>query len=303
MDVIDFHCDTLTEIEKRGRGAHDPTLHITPEKAAAFDRYIQVGAVWTDSKLTDEAAWERFSRVVDMYGSLDGAFPIMTPPDALGAKRAVILAVEGARLLAGRIERLGELYERGVRILTLGWAGSDCVCGSWDTTDGLTAFGREVVAGCFELGIVPDVSHASRKTTAEVIALAKDAKKSIIASHSDSYAICPHGRNLTDAEFREIVSLGGIVGVSLYPPHLAGETATVGDVVRHFEHYISLGGERSVVLGCDFDGIEATPEGLGDVSSLPRLYDALAEALGEDRAKRVFFDNARDFIVSNFISQ
>ena len=91
MDVFDFHCDTLTEIEKRGCGVNDPSLQITPEKASGFDRYVQVGAVWTDRKLSDEAAWERFSRVVDLYGSLEGAFPIMTPPDALGAKRAVIV--------------------------------------------------------------------------------------------------------------------------------------------------------------------------------------------------------------------
>ena len=301
MDVFDFHCDTLTEIEKRGCGVADTTLHITPEKAAAFDRYIQIGAVWTDRKLSDEAAWERFGRVVDLYGSADSAFPIMTPPDALGAKRAVILAVEGARLLAGKISRLDELYCRGVRILTLGWAGSDCVCGSWDAEDGLTDFGREVVRRCFELGIVPDVSHASRKTTAEVIALAKDAGKAVIASHSNAYSVCTHGRNLTDAEFRDIVALGGIVGVSLYPPHLCGETATVGDVVRHYEHYISLGGENAVVLGCDFDGIGKTPEGLGDISALPRLYEALAECFGERQAKRVFFENARDFTGRNIL--
>lgn len=300
MDVIDFHCDTLTEIELRGGGANDPTLHITPEKAAAFDRYVQVGAVWTDIKLTDEAAWERFFRVVDLYGSLGGAFPIMTPQDALGAKRAVILAVEGARILAGDISRFDELFRRGVRVLTLGWAGSDCVCGSWDTANGLTAFGREVVSRCFELGIVPDVSHASRKTTAEVIALAKGAKKPVIASHSDSYAVCPHGRNLTDDEFCEIVSLGGIVGVSLCPQHLAPERATLADVVRHFEHYICLGGEKAVVLGCDFDGIEYTPEGLEDISALPRLYDALSEKFGEAQAKRVFSENARDFMERNF---
>ena len=299
MDVIDFHCDTLTEIELRGRTAHDPSLHITPEKAASFGRYLQIGAVWTDDKLTDEEAWERFRRVVDLYGSTDGAFPIMTPPEALGAKRAVILAVEGARLLAGKLERLDELYARGVRVLTLGWRGSDCICGSWDTSDGLTDFGKAVVRRCFELGIVPDVSHASRETTAEAIALARDAGKPLIASHSNSYSICPHGRNLTDEEFREIVRLSGIVGVSLHPPHLAGETATIGDVVRHYEHYISLGGENAVVLGCDFDGITATPEGLGDISALPRLYEALAERLGENTAKRVFSLNALDFIKRN----
>lgn len=299
MDVIDFHCDTLTEIEKRGGGVNDPTLHITPQKAEAFDRYVQIGAVWTDVALTDDEAWERFFRVVDLYGSLDGAFPITTPSEATDRKRAVILAVEGARLLSCDISRLDALYRRGVRILTLGWAGSDCVCGSWDTDDGLTPFGKEVVERCFELGIAPDLSHASRKTSAQTIALAKAAKKPVIASHSCSYSVCPHGRNLTDAEFCEIVSLGGIVGVSLYPPHVAGDRATLGDVVRHFAHYISLGGENALVLGCDFDGIETTPEGLCDVGDLPRLYDTLAECFGEATAKRIFFENANRFISKN----
>ena len=92
---------------------------------------------------------------------------------------------------------------------------------------------------------------------------------------------------------------GGIVGVSLYPPHVAGDRATLGDVVRHFAHYISLGGENALVLGCDFDGIETTPEGLSDVGDLPRLYDALAECFGEATAKRIFFENANRFISKN----
>ena len=301
IKVIDLHCDTLTELEKRRCPPNDPSLHITPEKSRSFDKYIQIGAVWTDFDLSDEEAWVRFDRVVDHYNSLEGVPPILDVAEALDHDRAVILAVEGARLLAGDIGRLGHLYERGVRILTLGWRGEDCIGGSHDTDAGLTDFGRSVVRRCFELGIVPDVSHASRKMTAEVIALAKESGKAAIASHSDSYSICPHSRNLTDDEFRSIVSVGGIVGISLYPHHLAGETAGVDDVVRHFEHYVSLGGERNVVLGCDFDGIGYAPEGLSDIASLPVLYEALCDRFGEAQANRVFYENAYDFLKTNFI--
>ena len=301
-DVIDLHCDTLTELESRRCGASDSSLHITPEKAAAFGRYIQVGAVWTDCRLTDEQAWERFDRVVDHYVSLYGVPQVMDVPEALGSDRAVILAVEGARLLAGDISRLDHLYERGVRILTLEWAGEDCIGGAWDTEAGLTAFGFEVVSRCFELGIVPDVSHASRKVTANVLTLARERGKAVIASHSDSYSVCPHERNLTDDEFREIASLGGVVGISMCPQHLAGDTAALGDVIAHVRHYLKLGGEQTVVLGCDFDGIETTPEGIADISALPRLYDALTGEFGEAQAKRVFFDNAYDFLKNNFNS-
>ena len=300
MDIIDLHCDTLTEIEKRGCGVGDPALMITPEKAAPFDRYVQVGAIWSHYSLSDEQAWERFDRVVDLYKSLDGAFPVCLPPEALQKKRAVILAVEGARLLAGDISRLDHLYERGVRIMTLCWKGTDCIGGSWDTDEGLTAFGREVVERCFELGIVPDVSHASRKVTAEVIAAARERGKTAIASHSNSYALCAHGRNITDGEFRDIAALGGVVGISMFPPHLAGDRADIGDVLRHIEHYFSLGGEKVVVLGCDLDGIGPNPDDIADISDLPKLYDAIAGRFGEDAAKRVFSENAREFLVRIF---
>lgn len=55
-----------------------------------------------------------------------------------------------------------------------------------------------------------------------------------------------------------------------------------------------------VVLGCDFDGIEQPPEGIADISDLPRLYEAICRELGESTAKHVFFENAYEFLKNNF---
>lgn len=300
MDIIDLHCDTLTKLEKYSYELNDRRLHVTPHKSAAFGRYIQVGAIWSDSSLSDGEAWERFDRVVDLYESLEGAPPILEPRTALGCDRAMILSVEGARMLCGDLTQLEHLYRRGVRILTLNWGGCDCVGGAWDTDEGLTDFGKALVGRCFELGIVPDVSHSSGKAICEVAALSEKHSKPFIASHSNSYTVCPHRRNLTDSQFRSIVSSGGIVGISLCPPHLSSGSAGIGDVIRHICHYIESGGERSVVLGCDFDGIDKTPEGIEDISSLPLLCTALCREVGESTAKRVFFENAYDFLKNNF---
>lgn len=301
MEIIDLHCDTLTRIEKYGYTLNDSRLHITPEKVASFGRYIQIGAVWSDCALSDSEAWERFKRVVDHYNSFEEAPPILDPVEALRAKRAVILAVEGARILCGELARLDYLYSRGVRILTLNWSGLDCIGGAWDTGEGLSPFGKDVVERCFKLGIVPDVSHSSRAGISQALALAKKHSRPVIASHSNSYAVCPHDRNLTDDEFREIVSLGGVVGISLCPYHLCDEGAAgTGDVIRHISRYIELGGERAVSLGCDFDGIDTPPDGIADVSDMPRLYDAICRELDESTAKRVFFENAYEFLKTNF---
>ncbi len=215
---------------------------------------------------------------------------------AEGGDSGLILAVEGARLLCGDIGNLDYLYSCGVRFLTLTWAHTDIIGGAHGTDTPLTPFGREVVEKCFDLGIVPDVSHASRKVCAEVTDMARHAGKRITATHSNSFSVHNHERNLTDREFSDIISLGGIVGISLAPEHLGCGPVGIGDAVRHILHYISVGGISSVALGCDFDGIDSPPEGLGDISHLPRLYDALAHAgLSEDDADRVFWKNAFDF--------
>lgn len=300
MEIIDFHCDTLTRIEKYGYTLNDPRLHVTPQKAASFGRYVQVGAVWSDRALSDSAAWERFRHVVDYYASLDGALTILVPGEAIRAKRAIILAVEGARLLCGELSRLELLYRRGMRILTLNWSGRDCIGGAWDTDEGLSPFGEAVIKRCFELGIVPDVSHSSRSGISGAVELAKKHSKCVIASHSNSYAVCAHPRNLTDSEFCEIVSLGGVVGISMCPYHLCAENACIDDVLRHIYHYMEIGGERAVVLGCDFDGIDTPPDGISDISAMPRLYDAICRELDENTAKRIFFENAYEFLQTNF---
>ena len=296
MRLFDLHCDTLTEMRNRGCGIAANDLHISYEKSAAFSPYVQVAAVWSDSSLSDEDCLQRFPQVLSHYGGDFITDRASLEAVAEDGGRGLILAVEGARLLCGDIGNLDYLYSCGVRFLTLTWAHTDIIGGAHGTDTPLTPFGREVVEKCFDLGIVPDVSHASRKVCAEVTDMARHAGKRITATHSNSFSVHNHERNLTDREFSDIISLGGIAGISLAPEHLGCGPVGIGDTVRHILHYISVGGISSVALGCDFDGIGSTPEGLGDISRLPRLYDALVHAgLSEDDADRVFWKNAFDF--------
>ena len=130
--------------------------------------------------------------------------------------------------------------------------------------------------------------------------LAKEYKKPIIASHSDSYSVCKHSRNLTDEDFKDIVSLGGIVGISLCPPHLASDgKANLSDIIKHIEHYLSLGGENAVCMGCDLDGTDL-PHGINDISDLCKI-EAELKRLGypDDIIEKIFYKNAFEFIKKN----
>lgn len=298
--LFDLHCDMPTEAYGRDLPITDPSLMASAAKANGFEQYVQVAAIWSDCRLDNEAAYRRYLDVRDDFRQKTAAcgYSLAARAEELSDRGvSYMLAVEDARILNGDLSRLEGLYRDGVRFLTLTWAGESVIGGAFDTAAPLTAFGRQVVTECFRLGIIPDLSHASDAVIEEVLEMAEAQARPVVATHSNSRSVHPHERNLTDDQFRRITALGGIVGISLCPPHLCEGDCTAEHVLAHVRHYLSLGGEHSLCLGCDFDGIESTPKGLEDLSCLPDFYNALTglDPDGET-ANRLFYQNARDFL-------
>ncbi len=285
MKLFDLHCDTLYEMYKRDCRFDTNTLNISLDKAACFESYAQVLAVWSENTLSEEECFEQFLRVYDIYKE-------RIPKDFRH-----ILAVEGGKALGGRIDNLKLMYDMGVRFLTLVWAGECSLGGAHDTDVGLTDFGYEVLDTCFELGIIPDVSHASDKMFWQVYEEAKKRGKPFVATHSNSRTVHNHRRNLTDEMFCAIKEAQGVVGISLEPTHTCDGEPTVKDRVKHILHYISLGGKDTVCLGCDLDGVTRNTADIPDISYLPKLYEAL-KAEGVD-ADKIFYNNANNFLIRN----
>ena len=309
MKLFDLHCDTSIRLLERRQSLYENNCHISLKKAEYLENYAQVMAIFSQKHLSDAEAYARFFEVVENLKKEveenKDSVKIIEKSEELAPlwqqnKIPFILAVEDARLLEGDLSRLDALYENGVKILTLNWLGETCIGGAHDTHSPLTDFGREVVKKCFSLGIIPDVSHASFEGTKECIALAKEYKKPIIASHSDSYSVCKHSRNLTDEDFKDIVSLGGIVGISLCTVHLVNDSkANISDIIKHIEHYLSLGGENAVCMGCDLDGTDL-PIGINDISDLCKI-EAELKRLGYpyDTIEKILYKNAFEFIKKN----
>ena len=103
-------------------------------------------------------------------------------------------------------------------------------------------------------------------------------------------SVCNVTRNLTDAQFTALVKQGGGAGINLYPEFL-GLGCDIDAVFAHIEHFISLGGEKSVFLGCDLDGIEQMPKGISGVQDLGRIYEALLRHNYPERLARDIFRN------------
>ena len=311
LDYIDLHCDTAYELYHLVERLESNTCAVSLDTAAAYPHYAHFFAVWCNKRLDNEAAWRDFLAISDRFAAAlaasDRATSVRTHEGLRSAwqsgRCAAFLAVEDARLLNGQLDRLDTLAERGVVCLTLGWSGKSCICASHDVPEnedtGLTDFGRQVVLGCFERGIIPDISHASEQATDEVLSLAESVGKPVIATHSNSYTVYPHTRNLRDEHARRLFALGGLVGLNLCKHHLcdcADGHATVDDALRHIDHWLSLGGEHHIAIGGDLDGAPL-PEGIGGVGDVSRIADAMARhGISDAVIRRIFSQNALHLI-------
>lgn len=135
--------------------------------------------------------------------------------------------------------------------------------------------------------MLPDVSHLSEAAAWDVVRLGLGP---VIASHANSRAVCAHTRNVSDDLFRAIRDSGGVVGLNLYTDFLGG--GGMDAVVRHVEHLLDLGGDRTLALGGDLDGCDTLGGGITGVQDYPKLYAAI-KARGYDAAllQDLFADN------------
>lgn len=194
-------------------------------------------------------------------------------------KIAAVIGVEGGHHIENSLNKLYQLYDAGMRYLTITWNNST----SWAISakdnrtliQGLSIFGREVIHKLDSLGVIIDVSHTGIRTIQDILSIATNP---IIASHSGARSIHDHYRNLYDWQIQDIANSGGVIGVVFYPYFLNGSSnASIADVIAHVDHIVNLVGTDYVAIGSDFDGIEVTPIGLEDVSKFPDLTLALLE--------------------------
>ncbi|MCX7612053.1 MAG: membrane dipeptidase [Ignavibacterium sp.] len=211
-------------------------------------------------------------------------------------KIAAVIGVEGGHHIEDSIEKLVNLYNAGMRYLTITWNNSTSwavsAADSRSTTVGLSDFGRQVIRKLDSLGVIIDVSHTGIKTIQDILQVTT---KPIIASHSGARALRNNTRNLYDWQIQDIANTGGVIGVVFYPPFLNGtNNATIQDVVNHIDYIKNLVGIDHVAIGSDFDGIGVTPLGLEDVSKFPALTEALFNrGYSREDVEKILYKNFR----------
>lgn len=283
-----LHADTPLKTTLSDLPLDDPALSLRLPSLPWRDGFRVLSAIWSRTGRSDAECRDDLFRIAASF---------RTKCDLAGIPRdRVPLSVEDLRLIGEGLSLLDAFAQAGVISVAPFWRGENALGGAWDTDVGLTDFGRRAIERCFDIGLIPDVSHASRKATDEMISLGEQRNRPVIASHVGFDAVCPHGRNLTDEAAERIAKLGGLVGITFHAPHLSRTgTATVRDAVSHILYGFRLI-PQAIALGSDFDGTDLLPDGLSSSDDLPALAAALSDAgLPDAGIDAVFSRNADRF--------
>lgn len=284
MLIFDCHADTLGKWTDGAENTHFSFDEIKGKFVQTFAAFIG----------TKEDPWKRVNNLIDTYDALSQTKKIESLSDLDNMDKSEdgiysVLSVEGADFITDGTERLFSLFSRGVRMLTLVWNNENALCGAAVGTDnGLKEPGARVIKAAEELGITLDLSHMGDKSFYDCMSVVK---KPVVASHSNSRTICPVKRNITDDEFMCIKRNGGCVGINFYPEFLADKKATVDDIIRHIDYFLSLGGEDNIGIGTDFDGIGSLPEGISSTASLYTLCEKLNGLYGDIVTEKIMGKN------------
>lgn len=173
-------------------------------------------------------------------------------------KKAFLIGIENGYALGKEINLIEEYFNKGVTYITLCHSLNNDICDSSSDKsgpkwNGLSPWGKKVVAEMNRLGIVIDLSHASDATFWDVINLSE---APVLASHSSSRAIYNCDRNLSDDQLRAIAETGGVAQACLVDEFLTAnpKSSNIEDFINHLCHMINVAGIDHVGIGSDFDG-------------------------------------------------
>lgn len=212
-----------------------------------------------------EAGWREMNRQIDYLDEVVAqdarVMRVRSPEDWAEARRRGVIGlapgVEGAHMLNAKLERVAALAERRPAYMTLAHfcknaAITPAMGRGANEVDGLTEFGRALVAALEDADILVDLAHVN---TPGVLDVCKIARRPVLCTHTGVKGVYDHARNISDAEIDAIAQTGGVIGVIFAPGFLAGKLrAKTSVVVDHIEYIIQRVGIRHVAIGSDYDG-------------------------------------------------
>lgn len=309
--LVDTHVDMPYRLQE---GWADVTVSV-PDRDFDYPRARQGGldvpfmSIYTPAEKEEEGgAYELANLLIDSVEALAGRQPaklavVHSTAEVEKARSeglmALALGMENGSPIEGEMEKLRHFHQRGIRYITLAHSLSNHISdSSYDENrqwNGLSPFGREVVAEMNRLGIMVDVSHLSDDAFYQVLEVSA---APVIASHSSARHFTPGWeRNMSDDMIKALAGNGGVIMINFGSSFLTNEArmwyeamgdardtwlaetghdrdgpesegwqdayreanplpfAALSNLADHFDHVIELVGVQHVGIGSDFDGV------------------------------------------------
>ena len=233
--TVDTHCDTAFGLLRPGwriGDRHDPAergsgkIDLPRMVEGGLDAEFFAAFVGQGPRTPEgyAKAKERALQTIAAVHKMAEDYPTLvglafTPDDAYRLKRAgkriAFIGLENGYPLGLDASLVESFFQEGVRYITLVHSSDNDICDS--STDrrnpednGLSEFGRRVVAACNRAGMLVDISHASEKSFFDVLAASR---APIFASHSSARAVCDNPRNLSDDQLRALARRDGVIQI------------------------------------------------------------------------------------------
>ena len=266
--------ETQVNLPKMSEGGLDASFFIAyvgqPNEATTPDAFTPTGYARAYKVVSDK--FDAVHRLSEQIAPAQVGLALTSADvrriNASGRKVALI-GIENGYPIGTDLARVKEFYDRGGRYMSLAHNGnnqlSDSNTGERDGykwNNGLSPFGKEVLAEMNRVGIMVDVSHPSKGSMMQAAELSK---APIIASHSAVRALCDVSRNMDDEMLKALAKTGGVVQIvgfggyikkpaPVSPDRPAEAPATVKDMVTHIDYAVKLIGIDHVGISSDFDG-------------------------------------------------
>lgn len=290
INVIDLHCDTVYKLfHTNDTNLYQNSHQVDILKLQKGNSAAQFFALFIDKGYVEKKNLDIYTYTKELYNLyreniesnkkyIDQALNYKDMISNMEEdKLSAFLTIEEGDFLQGKIERLEEFYNMGLRLVTLTWNYVNCI-GYPNSKNpaqmalGLKKFGFEVIERMNDLGMIVDVSHLSDGGFNDVVS---HSQKPIIASHSNARTIHNVPRNLSDEMIRKISDIGGVIGINFYYHFLGkGNISKISAIIEHIKYIKKVGGIECIALGSDFDGIEGELE-ITNIGEVHKLQDAL----------------------------
>ncbi len=166
---------------------------------------------------------------------------------AASGRSIAAIGIENGYVIGRDLSLLSAYYDLGARYFGLVHNGHNDIADSANPRpnlgdapaehDGVSAFGAEVIAEANRLGMMIDVSHASKAAMLDAVRLSR---APVIASHSSVRALADTSRNLDDEQLLALRDNGGVMQTVALGAFVSGTAAARGDALRTLRADIGL---------------------------------------------------------------